>query len=131
MTVAVGAEGTILHVVREEDLATAFANDVPVLATPILLWLAEVAAMRAVEGALEPGSMTVGVAHRAEHLAATPLGRTVRVRARLVEVDGARLCFAVDGSDGNAEILAGEHDRVVVEAKRFRDKVRRNERRAT
>ena len=131
MTVAVGAEGTILHEVREEDLATAFANDVPVLATPILLWLAEVAAMRAVEGALEPGSMTVGVAHRSEHLAATPLGCTVRVRALLVEVDGARLCFAVEGSDGSAEILAGEHDRVVVEAKRFRDRVRHNERRAT
>ena len=130
MTVAVGAEKTILHVVREEDLATAFANDVPVLATPILLWLAEIAAMRAVEGALEPGSMTVGVAHRSEHLAATPLGCTVCVRARLVELDGARLRFAVSGHDGSNEILAGEHDRFVVEEQRFRDRVQRKGRRA-
>ena len=126
----VGAEATLAHRVREPDLATAFANDVPVLATPVLLWLAELAAMRAVEGELGPDEMTVGVAHRAEHLAATPRGHTVTVRARLVDVDGARLRFEVSGRDGSEPVLAGEHDRFVVSADRFRDRVRRKEGRA-
>ncbi|MDQ3935486.1 MAG: hypothetical protein M3340_12740 [Actinomycetota bacterium] len=127
MTPAVGAAATLEHEVRERDLATAFANDVPVLATPVLLWLAEVAAMRAVEDELEPGAMTVGAAHRARHLAATPLGGNVTVTARLVEVDGGRLRFEVAGHDETEEVLAGEHDRFLVEAARFRDRVRRKE----
>ncbi|HEX8745068.1 MAG TPA: hotdog domain-containing protein [Thermoleophilaceae bacterium] len=127
MTPAVGSAATLVHRVREQDLATAFANDLPVLATPVLLWLAEVAAMRAVEGDLEPGTMTVGAAHRARHLAATPRGLTVTIGARLVDVDGARLRFEVAGRDEADEVLAGEHDRFLVEAGRFRRRVRRKE----
>ena len=127
MTPAVGSAATLEHRVRERDLATAFDNDVPVLATPVLLWLGEVAAMRAVEDELGPGAMTVGAAHRARHLAATPLGGTVTVTARLVEVDGARLRFEVAGRDEAEAVLAGEHDRFVVEAERFRKRVRRKE----
>jgi fluoroacetyl-CoA thioesterase len=124
---AVGSSSTLEHEVRERDLATAYANDLPVLATPVLLWLAEVAAMRAIEDELEPGAMTVGAAHRARHLAATPRGRTVSVSARLVAVDGARLRFEVSGRDETEAILAGEHDRFLVEAGRFKDRVRRKE----
>lgn len=127
MRPAVGATGTLTHEVREQDLATAYANDVSVLATPVLLWLAEVAAMRAIEEELEPGAMSVGAAHRARHLAATPLGHTVTVSARLVEVDGARLRFEVSGRDEVEEILAGEHERFLIAAERFRDRVRRKE----
>lgn len=124
---AVGSSGTLVHEVREEDLATAFANDVPVLATPVLLWLAEVAAMRAIEGGIEPGAMTVGAAHRARHLAATPYGHTVAVTARLVEVEGNRLRFEISGRDETEPVLAGEHDRFVVAGTRFRQRVRRKE----
>jgi fluoroacetyl-CoA thioesterase len=127
MTLVIGSAGELEHEVREPDLATAFANDVPVLATPVLLWLAELAAMRAIEDDLEPGAMTVGVAHRARHLAATPRGLTVTVTARLIEVDGGRLRFEVSGRDESEEVLTGEHDRFLVEAERFRDQVRRKE----
>lgn len=131
MSPVLGASSTLTHVVRERDLATAYANDVPVLATPVLLWLAEVAAMRAIEYELEPGAMTVGAAHRARHLAATPRGRTVAVSARLIEVDGARLCFEVSGRDETEAVLAGEHDRFLVEAARFEDRLRRKQGRFT
>ena len=127
MTPALGSAATLEHRVREQDLATAFANDVPVLATPVLLWLAEVAAMRAIEDELEPGAMTLGVEHRARHLAATPRGGTVTVTARLIDVEGGRLRFEVAGRDETEEVLAGEHDRFLIDAERFRDRVRRKE----
>jgi fluoroacetyl-CoA thioesterase len=118
-----GAEGEYVHEVRERDLATAFANDVPVLATPILMWTSEIAAMRAVEDQLEPGEMTLGVEHRSAHLAPTPLGFTVTARARLVAVEGKRLRFEVTCHDGRDEVLAGEHDRCVVPAESFRERI--------
>ena len=38
--------GSLTYKVSAGDLATAWRNDVPVLATPLLLWLSELAAMR-------------------------------------------------------------------------------------
>lgn len=117
--VDVGATGTLRHVVREQDGAAQWGNDVPVLATPVLLWLGEIAAMRAVDGALRAGEMTVGRSHDAEHLAATPVGWTVEVTAVLTAVAERSLHFSVQASDDEDLVYRGTHVRALVSQERF------------
>ncbi|MGV9673974.1 thioesterase family protein [Nocardia sp. NPDC003482] len=114
-----GATATITHRVRPEDAADAWGNDLPVLSTPVLLWLSEIAAMKAVEDAIPGDFMTVGSAHDSSHLAPTLTGEEVTVRATLVEAGERSLLFEVEASDPRATILSGRHRRGVVPREKF------------
>lgn len=111
--------GTHRHEVTEADLATQWRNDLPVLATPVLLWLGELAAMDALGSYLEDDEMTVGLSHDATHLAATLAGQQVFLTAELVQQEGKRLVFAVSGHDGVEEVLRGTHTRAIVSRSKF------------
>jgi fluoroacetyl-CoA thioesterase len=119
MKLELGLRGVLSHEVAEPDLATQWRNDLPVLATPVLLWLAEIACMRAIEGCLAPGRTTLGYSHAVRHLAPTPRGWTVQVEAELVCIDGTILTFDVRASDGLDVVLDGRHDRRIVDRDRF------------
>ena len=82
-------------VVADADTAiSAGSGDVPVLATPRLLALAEAAAMAAIAPHLAPGMTSVGTSASLEHRRASPVGAEVVVEAELTEVDGRRLVFS-------------------------------------
>jgi len=128
---AVGAQAVREHVVRTEDCATNWENDLPVLATPVLLWLAEVTSMKVIEDVLDPAEMTVGFKHdNAQHVAATPQGWTVTVTATVTEVDGRMLTFSVQAHDGVEVVYRGTHVRAVIDRekflRRFEEKVARS-----
>jgi predicted thioesterase len=53
------------------------------------------------------------------HLAPTPVGAVVTVRARLTEADHRTLVFEFSVSDGSGQIARGTHRRVVVDRDRF------------
>jgi fluoroacetyl-CoA thioesterase len=119
----VGASAVVELTVTASDTAPALGSgDVEVLATPRVLALAEEATVRAVAAELAPGQTSVGTRVELDHLAATPVGRTVRAEARLVEVDGRRLAFDVSAHDGAALIARGRVERVVVDRQRFLDR---------
>ncbi|MFF4173279.1 thioesterase family protein [Streptomyces sp. NPDC001744] len=115
----VGTVARITHTVTDEDAATRWGNDLPVLATPVLLWLSEIAAMKVVEQAVGEGDMTVGLAHDSGHLAPTPVGDEVTVSATLTRVDGRELVFDVEARDSEAVVLRGRHTRALIDRKRF------------
>jgi fluoroacetyl-CoA thioesterase len=122
--VTVGLRATVRAAVTEADTATAMGSgDVPVLATPRLLALAEAAACAAVAPQLADGFTTVGTSVSLEHRRASPLGTEVVVEAELTEVDGSRLVFRfiarVDGTDDDVVLGAGTVERVVVDRARF------------
>lgn len=113
-------KGVLIHQVLESELAANWRNDVPVLATPVLLWLAELACMRAVDNLLEPGQMTLGYAHDMRHLAPTPHGWTITIEAELELVeDNKLLTFRLEGRDGEEVILSGTHTRAIVDREKF------------
>lgn len=111
--------------VGESDIATAFrSGDVPVLATPRVLALAEEATMAAIEGELESGTTSVGMRVQLDHLAPSAVGAEVRAEATLEKVEGRRLTFTVSVSDERGLVAAGKVTRVVVDRDRFLDKTR-------
>ena len=120
----VGLSAQTGHVVTEDDSAARWGNELEVLATPVLLWLTEITAMKAIDGAVPETEMTVGFAHDVRHLAPTPIGDTVRVTARLVEADGRKLIFEVSAADSSATVLAGRHTRAIVNRVAFSARVR-------
>lgn len=92
-----------------------------VLATGYLVGLLEWACIKLVNPHLDwPAEQTLGVAINVTHSAATPPGLTVTVSARLLAVEGRRLDFAVQASDGVDVISRGTHSRAVVSVDRFR-----------
>jgi len=95
MGVAAGQRASVSAVVADADTAiSAGSGDVPVLATPRLLALAEAAAVAAIAPQLAPGMTSVGTSASLEHRRASPVGAEVVVEAELTEVDGRRLMFS-------------------------------------
>jgi fluoroacetyl-CoA thioesterase len=118
-----GLAGTIEHVVGEVDTSSAAGtSDVPMLATPSIILLAEQATWAALAGRLEEG--TSAVEHRVEisHLAPTPVGAKVRAEAVLEAVEGRRLVFRISVSDERGIVAAGRFTRVIVSKERFLEK---------
>ena len=95
-----------------------------VFATGYMVALAEWACVELVKPHLDwPREMTLGTHVSLSHTAATPPGFTVEVRARLEQVDGRKLVFAVSAHDGVDAITAGTHERHVIDAARFASKL--------
>ena len=120
MPLSPGLEAAFRYVVTGADTAAAIGSGaVPVLATPRVLALAERATVEAVAGALEAGATTVGTRVELDHLAPSPVGAELSVRAVLERVDGRRLQFAVRLIDGDRVVARGLVTRVVVDAAAF------------
>ena len=96
-----------------------------VFATGFMVGFIEWACIQAVNPHLDwPREQTVGTHVDVSHDAATPPGLEVRACVRLVEVDGRRLVFEVEASDGVDVISRGRHERFVVDAGKFAHKAK-------
>ncbi|MEN2976451.1 thioesterase-like protein (plasmid) [Tistrella bauzanensis] len=110
-----GLEGQIRHMVRAQDLATAWQGHVAALASAPVIWLAELACMRAVADYLPQGATTVGVGFDVRHTAPTAEGMEVVITARLLRAVGRSLLFEVRGEDGAGVVLDGRMTRHIAE----------------
>jgi fluoroacetyl-CoA thioesterase len=130
MELAAGLRASVRIVVGDADTAIeAGSGDLPVLATPRLLALAEAACVSAVGDYLAPGATSVGTAAAMEHRRPSPLGAGVEIEAELTGVDGRRLAFSfiarhvppegTDGTDEDLTVGAGTLERVVVDRAKF------------
>ncbi len=125
---APGLSASVRAVITDADTAEqAGSGDVPVLATPRLLALAEAATVTAVTPYLAAGSTSVGTSVALEHRRPSPVGAEVEVEAELTEVAGRRLVFsfiardsALDAGAGERAVIgAGTVERVVVDRAAF------------
>ena len=107
------------------DADTAQANgsgDVPVLASPRVLALAEAATVAATARHLPGGITTVGVRAELSHLAPTPVGQQVHALATLAKVEGRRLFFDVVVRQGEVLVAEVLVERAVLDRQRFIEK---------
>ncbi|HEY0531572.1 MAG TPA: hotdog domain-containing protein [Actinoplanes sp.] len=109
--------------VTDADTAQAVGSgDVPVLATPRVLALAEAATVAATARQIPGGVTTVGTRAEVEHKAPTTVGRTVTATATLAKVDGRRLTFDVVVRDGERTIAEVRVERTLLDRQRFIEK---------
>jgi predicted thioesterase len=124
MTLAIGMRGEASTTVVHENTAAAVgAGGVEVFGTPMMIALMENAAWRAVADTLDEGQVTVGTHVNVSHLAATPLGQSVKATAELIAIDGRRLTFRVEAFDEHQKIGEGQHERFIVHLQRFLQKI--------
>jgi fluoroacetyl-CoA thioesterase len=125
MAIEAGLVGEVEVVIQPADTADALGNTgVHVLATPRLVSLLELAAIRAVEAHLPAGAGTVGTRIDVRHLAATPVGMRATIRATLRQIDGRRLVFDIEGHDEVERIVEGTHERFQIDLARFLERIR-------
>jgi len=70
-----------------------------------------------------PDEQTVGIHVNLSHVAASPPGLTVTVKGKLEQVEGRKISFSVVADDGVDKISEGTHDRFVINAEKFNDKM--------
>lgn len=121
--IPVGASGTQQVRVTHELTVAYHAPGMPeVYGTPMMIYLMEMAAARAIQQYLPDGSVSVGTEVNIRHLAATPVGFVVTARARVTKVDGRVVTFAVEADDTVETIGEGSHTRAIVDLVRFETK---------
>ena len=70
----------------------------------------------------EPEWDSVGTVVNIEHLAATPVGAEVFLKAEVVSADGRRVTFKTEARDKLEKIGQGTHERFIINVPRFRAK---------
>ena len=97
-----------------------FVPDMPmVYATPMMILEMEMASADAIIPYLEPGWVTVGTEVDIRHLAATPVGATVRTMAKVIAVERRVIRFEVEAFEGERKIGDGRHARGLVNVESF------------
>lgn len=115
-----GSAAEVALVVDSGDTAIAYrSGDVPVLATPRVLALAEQAAVAAIANQLEAGQTSVGIYVELHHVKATKVGKTVLARAEVTNVSGRGLTYEYTVTEGGETVAYGTHQRVIVDREDF------------
>ena len=96
-----------------------------VFATGFLVGFIEWVCIQAINPHIEwPKEQTVGTHISISHTAATPPGMEVEAKINVVKVDGKRLVFKVEAYDESGKIGEGVHERFIINAEKFNQKIR-------
>ncbi len=117
---AIGLEAAVEKIIPLEWTLAAFDPKLPpVLSTPAMIGMMEVAAAKAVQPELAPGAITVGTRIEVDHLKAVSSGAQVIATARLAECRGRFLVFDVEARSQEHVLGRGKAFRAIVEPKSF------------
>ena len=118
--VTVGMAGEKKVIVTSEMTVGHVVPGMPaVYGTPTMILHMEMAAGSAIQPSLPSGYVSVGMTVNIRHLAATPIGRTVRAIARIAKVGAKSVVFEVEAWDGDRKIGDGTHRRGIVNVAEF------------
>jgi fluoroacetyl-CoA thioesterase len=118
VTIGMTAEKTVT-VTSEMTVSHFVANMPRVYATPMMILHMEMASGSSIASLLPEGFVSVGMDVKVRHLAATPVGRTVRAISRVIQVDSRSVVFEVESWDGDRKIGDGTHRRGIVNLVEF------------
>jgi predicted thioesterase len=118
ITIGMSAERSL--VVPPERTVGHILKGMPmVFATPMMILEMELASGDAIASCLQPGWVTVGTEVDIRHLAASPVGATVRTTARVIAVERRVIRFEVESFDGLRKIGEGRHGRGLINLDSF------------
>jgi len=122
----IGKDATVTTIVTDKNTAKAVGSgSLDVFATPMMIALMEEAACKCLADDLEPGQTSVGTQINVAHTAASPIGATICAMATVIAVNGRKVTFTVTANDGENEIGSGVHERFIIDAERFMNKLER------
>ena len=124
MELTVGIKDHDEVVVDMSNVASAVGSGaLDVFSTPSMIACMERAALSSVMPYMDEGFSTVGIGLEVQHLAATPLGETVRTESELIEVvKGRFLTFDIKSYCGEQLVGTCIHKRCVVDINKFMEK---------
>jgi fluoroacetyl-CoA thioesterase len=118
--IKIGMSAERILVVPPERTVGHFLPDMPmVYATPMMILEMEMASGDAIRKHLQPGWITVGTEVDIRHLAATPVGATVRTTAKVIAVERRVIRFEVEAFDDKRRIGEGRHARGLINVEAF------------
>jgi fluoroacetyl-CoA thioesterase len=121
--IAIGMTAEKTATVTSEMTVGHFVPDMPqVYATPMMILHMEMASGSAIASHLPVGFVSVGMDVKVRHLAATPVGRTVRAISRVIKIDPKSVVFEVEAWDGDRKIGDGTHRRGIVNVREFEER---------
>lgn len=131
--IPLGVKGTFSLVITAEHLANRFKDAMlpPVFATPVMVMLMENAALNAIKPYLSSNESCVGTRVDVTHLAATPVGMTATATAVVTAVEGRKIEFRIDASDGIDVIGTAHHERMVIDRVKFGERLQAKAAKAT
>jgi fluoroacetyl-CoA thioesterase len=118
ITIGMSAE-RILVVPPERTVGHILKGMPMVFATPMMILEMELASGDAINKFLEPGWITVGTEVDIRHLAASPVGATVRTTSKVIAVERRVIRFEVEAFDERRRIGEGRHARGLVNLESF------------
>jgi fluoroacetyl-CoA thioesterase len=118
ITTGMSAERTLV-VPPEQTVGHLLAGMPMVFATPMMILQMELTSGDAIRSFLQPGWVTVGTEVNIKHLAATPVGATVRTTAKVIAVERRVIRFEVAAFEGERRIGEGRHARGLVNVASF------------
>ena len=108
-----------------EHSANTFFPKLPdAFATPYLVGLFEGVSAELMAQHLPPTEQSVGIGMNLKHLAPTPLGMEVRAVTEITAVEGRKLTFKLEAFDEKEKIGEAVHERFIITADKFMQKVR-------
>ena len=110
---------TTREVTRKESAQELGSGTLDVFGTPAMALMVEQACLEMVDDYLEEGQTTVGVQIHLSHLAPTPLGDVVRVKAEVVSVEKHLIEFKAMIWDSVELIGEASHQRAIIDIERF------------
>jgi len=90
-----------------------------VLSTPHLIGYLEMTARNLIKERLDPGWDSVGTHVDLRHLAATPVGMSVRLLAEVISATDRRVTCRIEAFDEREKIAEGTHERALIDVARF------------
>ncbi len=122
--IPIGATATQELIVTEEMTVAHFHAAMPaVYGTPIMILHMENTAGSAISDYLPECWVSVGTVVNVRHLAATPVGAKVTVKATVTGIEGNSVTFDVEAHDSTDKIGDGIHTRAAVDVERFLKRV--------
>ena len=99
------------------------SGDLDVLATPSLVAMFENCAKELLADGLQPEQTSVGFTMELKHLAPSRVGATITVTAEICAQHKNRVEFQLTATDGTRKVGEAQHQRVIVNAAHFMEKL--------
>ena len=103
-------------------------NSPPVLSSPSLVTFMQTTCADLMAPFLDKTELVVSVRIEMNHLASTPIGSELNIRAEIMKIEYDKVYFKIDAHDEYEKIASGYNDMYIINEKRFERGVERKKR---